>query len=167
MSFETNGNDMSDELSLTKSKRSVYNKSKARLEAFLDAHTKYCNYQGSAAQKQIYMSNLHKQVTEVMQDPGKFIYEAQKATRQSKNIKKCMDILRDFHFYFSQETTHSNMGSTPYFNIYSHKVGIRNIHKIQTFDKIAFSRKADEIRYFCMCSTLKNWFLAVFHARVL
>jgi hypothetical protein len=35
----------------------------------------------------------------VMRNPGKVIYETEKA--RPKNVKKCMNILKEFHYYFS------------------------------------------------------------------
>ena len=77
-----------------------------------------------------------------------------------------MDIIREFHYHFSLKSPAHLMTST-FYNMYAEKTQVKALHKIQTFDKVAFARSTDNIRYFAMCSTLRNWYLAVFHARVL
>ena len=46
------------------------------IEGLIEAHAKYTNYQGAAAQKQAYMVQLHSKVSQHMQDPGKLLMEA-------------------------------------------------------------------------------------------
>jgi hypothetical protein len=101
-----------------------------------------------------------------MEDPGKFISEAMKVKKQPKSVRKCMDIMREFHYYFS-EMSPPHLFNSYFYNMYSEKTQVKALHKIQTFDSVAFARSTDQIRYFAMCSTLKNWYVAVFHARVL
>lgn len=78
-----------------------------------------------------------------------------------------MDILREYHFYFSVYSQSSALMSQPFYNSYSQKVSVVALHKVQKFDRIAFGRATDEIRYLKMCSTLNKWLVAVYHARVL
>ena len=77
-----------------------------------------------------------------------------------------MDILRAFHFYFSVQSQRDQATQT-FYNEYCEKQSIRTINPFMTFDQVGFNRPDEKIRYFKLCSTLKNWFLAVFHGRVL
>ena len=40
-------------------------------------------------------------IKEVMEDPGRFLFEVNRFGNQSKNTRKCLDIIRDFHYHFS------------------------------------------------------------------
>ena len=48
-----------------------------------------------------------------------------------------MDILRDFHFYYSVESPPSE-ATNPNYNIFCRKIEPIALHKVQTFDKISF-----------------------------
>ena len=101
-----------------------------------------------------------------MQEPGKFMNDIKKTNKTHKNFKKCMDILREYHYHFSIKSQQSEMNGR-YYNSLSEKTGILDFHWIHNFDKVAFGSKYDQIRHFLISSTLKYWFVAVFHARVL
>ena len=77
-----------------------------------------------------------------------------------------MDVLRDYHYYYSVEST-PDQATDPHYNIFSQKMLPINLHKVQTFDKISFQKVNDQIRFFLTCSSTKNWYIAVFHRRVL
>ena len=36
-----------------------------------------------------------------MQEPGKFMNDIKKTNKTLKNFKKCMDILREYHYHLS------------------------------------------------------------------
>lgn len=72
-----------------------------------------------------------------MQDPAQFVLEIMKTNKSLRNLRKCMDILRDFHFYYSVESKSGEANNANY-NIFSRKVEPVDLHRIQTFDKISF-----------------------------
>ena len=77
-----------------------------------------------------------------------------------------MDILREHHYYYSVYSREEDQTDIN-FNLFSRKSAPVALHKIQTFDKIIFSKVEDHIRFFLICSCVKNWYIAVFHRRVL
>lgn len=105
-------------------------------------------------------------VREIMKEPALFVTEIMKTTNYRRNLRKCMDILRDYHFYFSVESN-PDKNNDPNYNVFSKKLLPLNLHRVQTFDKINFQTVYDEIRFFLTCSSTKHWYVAVFHRRVL
>jgi hypothetical protein len=68
-----------------------------------------------------------------MKDPASFIAESLKANISAKTYRKCMDILREYHYHFSYKSP-PHLISSPTYNMFSEKSQIVKLHKIQTFD---------------------------------
>lgn len=49
-------------------------------------------------------------------------------------MKKCWEIMQEFHWHFSVPTDPKSTQITTYFNIYCQKENIRGIKLAQTFD---------------------------------
>jgi len=102
----------------------------------------------------------------MLRNPTLFLYDSNKFNRQSIKIRKCLNIIREFHYYYSFHSS-DELSNSANKNSLCKKIQIESLQKLQQFDKIAFGRNTDKIRYFKLCSHLKNWYVAVFHARVL
>jgi hypothetical protein len=72
-----------------------------------------------------------------MQDPALFVAEIMKTNKYQRNLRKCMDVLREYHYYFSVESP-PEQATDPNYNIFSKKMQPLDLHKVQTFDKISF-----------------------------
>lgn len=48
---------------------------KSKFDVFIDCYNKFVSFTGAASQKHKYLLNLHNQVSEIMQDPSRFIKE--------------------------------------------------------------------------------------------
>jgi len=79
--------------------------SKNKVETFIDTYARFNAYQGSLSQKNIYLVNLYYLIRDVMQDPAQFVTEIMKTNKYQRNLRKCMDILRDYHYYYSVESS--------------------------------------------------------------
>jgi hypothetical protein len=55
-----------------------------------------------------------------MKDPASFIAESLKANISAKTYRKCMDILREYHYHFSYKSP-PHLISTPAYNMFSEK----------------------------------------------
>lgn len=100
-----------------------------------------------------------------MKDAYQFFQSAFKHTKQSKQIKKCLEVLKSQHYYYSCKSSKDQIG--PHYNSFSVKVGVTGFKKLQVFDMIPFAHHSEQIKFFSLCSTLKQWYVAVFHSRVL
>lgn len=64
-------------------KKQVY-KYKSKMDSFIDIHNKYISYQGATWQKHAYLTSWYNQVAEVMEDPGRFLYDYGRVNRNNK-----------------------------------------------------------------------------------
>jgi len=55
-----------------------------------------------------------------MQDPAQFVVEIMKTNKNLRNLRKCMDVLRDYHYYYSVESP-PEQATDPNYNIFSKK----------------------------------------------
>lgn len=106
-----------------------------------------------------------------MREPHQFMQGLFKHMRSAKQIQKCLEILQTQHFFYSNKSAkdpHSAAGTADlHNNAFSIKVGLSAIKKLQVFDSIPFGHQSHQIKYFQLCSTLSQWYIAVFHSRVL
>lgn len=64
-----------------------------------------------------------------MENPGKFISEAMKVRKKPQSVRKCIDIMREFHYHFSVMSPPQEF-NTYYFNMYAEKTQVKALHKI-------------------------------------